>query len=94
VFRAAFTLTELIFNGNLSPRAVVLKLGYACPGGLKEDNLRETRKHLTSIKTKHKKRLNLEPTLILALTKIRSRTEVLAYQKNKLNHLNNRSESH
>jgi hypothetical protein len=40
-----------------------------------------TRKHLTSIKTKHKNRLNLEPALILALTKIRPQIEMLARQK-------------
>jgi hypothetical protein len=39
------------------------------------------RKHLTLIKTKHGNRFNIEPTLILALTKIRRRTEVLACQK-------------
>jgi hypothetical protein len=51
---------------------VVFKLGHA---------LGRTRKHLTSIKPKHRKRLNLEPALIFALTKIRPRTEVLACQK-------------
>jgi hypothetical protein len=40
-----------------------------------------TRSHLTPIKTKHRNRLNLEPALILALTKIRPRIEVLACQK-------------
>jgi hypothetical protein len=35
------------------------------------------RKQLTSIKTKHRNRLNLEPALTLALTKIRPRIEVL-----------------
>jgi hypothetical protein len=42
---------------------------------------RGTRKHVTSIKTKNRNRLNLEPVLILALTKIRPRIEVLACQK-------------
>jgi hypothetical protein len=32
-------------------------------------------------KTKHRNRMNLEPALILALMKIRPRTEVLACQK-------------
>jgi hypothetical protein len=41
----------------------------------------DTRRHLTSIRTKHRNRLNLEPALILALTKIRPRIEVLACQK-------------
>jgi hypothetical protein len=40
-----------------------------------------TRKHLTSIGTKHRHRSNLEPALIVALAKIRPRTEVLACQK-------------
>jgi hypothetical protein len=40
-----------------------------------------TRTHLASIKTKQRNRLNLEPALVLALTKIRPRTEVLACQK-------------
>jgi hypothetical protein len=54
------------------------------------------RKHLKSIKTEHRNRLNLEPALVLALTKIRPRTEVLAGQKNNSiaslrvqNHINN-----
>jgi hypothetical protein len=42
---------------------------------------RGTSRYLISIKTKHRNRLNLEPALILALTKIRTRTEVLACQK-------------
>jgi hypothetical protein len=49
--------------------------------GVRQDILEGTRKHLTSIKTKHRNRLNLEPALILALTKIRPRIEVLAFQK-------------
>jgi hypothetical protein len=36
---------------------------------------------VTSIKTKHKNRLNPVPALIIALTKIRPRTEVLAFHK-------------
>jgi hypothetical protein len=36
---------------------------------------------LTSIKTKHRNRLNPEPALILALTMIRPRIEVLVCQK-------------
>jgi hypothetical protein len=43
--------------------------------------LEGTRELLTSIKTKHRNRLNFEPDLILALTKIRPRIEVLACQK-------------
>jgi hypothetical protein len=49
-------------------KLVVLILGYE-PGG--------SRRHLTSIKTKHGNHLNLEQILILALTRI----EVLACQK-------------
>jgi hypothetical protein len=45
------------------------------------DILDGTRKHLTSIKTKHMSSLNLEPALIFALTKIPSRIDVLACQK-------------
>jgi hypothetical protein len=40
-----------------------------------------TRKHLTSNKTKHRDRLNLEPALILALRKIRPRIEALTCQE-------------
>jgi hypothetical protein len=40
-----------------------------------------TWKHLTTIKTKHRNRLNLQPALILALVKIRLRMEVLACHK-------------
>jgi hypothetical protein len=40
-----------------------------------------TRRHLTSIKTKHRNRFNLEPALILTFTKIRPRIEVLVCQK-------------
>jgi hypothetical protein len=49
--------------------------------GVLEDILGCKRKQLTSIKTKHRNRMNLEPALILALTKIRPRSEVLACQK-------------
>jgi hypothetical protein len=48
---------------------------------LSEDILGGMRKHLTSIKTKHRNRLNPEPSLILAFTKIRPRIEVLACQE-------------
>jgi hypothetical protein len=48
---------------------------------VREDISRGKQKHLTSIKTKYRNRLNLQPALILALTKIRSRIEVLACQK-------------
>jgi hypothetical protein len=40
-----------------------------------------TRNHLALVKTKHRNLLNLEPALILALTKIRPRIEGLACQK-------------
>jgi hypothetical protein len=40
-----------------------------------------TLQHLTSIKMKYRNLLNLEPALILALTKISPRIEVLACQK-------------
>jgi hypothetical protein len=39
------------------------------------------RKHITSIKMKHRSHLNLEPDLILALTKIRARIKQLACQE-------------
>jgi hypothetical protein len=52
-----------------------------------------TRRHVTSIKTKHRKPLNREPSLVLALTKIRPRIEVLAI-RNKLNRLINGSHNH
>jgi hypothetical protein len=42
---------------------------------------RVKRKHLASFKTKHRNRLNLEPDVILALTNIGTRIEVLACQK-------------
>jgi hypothetical protein len=47
----------------------------------REDISGGTRKHLTSIKMKHSNRLNLEPSLILALTEIRPRIGVMACQK-------------
>jgi hypothetical protein len=47
--------------------------GTCIPGG--------KRTHITSIRSKHRNRLNLEPALIHALTKIRPRIEVLACQK-------------
>jgi hypothetical protein len=40
-----------------------------------------TRRHLTLVETKHRLRLNLEPALILALTKILPRNGVVACQK-------------
>jgi hypothetical protein len=40
-----------------------------------------TRRHLTSMKTKHRNRLNLESALMLTLTKIRPWIEALACQK-------------
>jgi hypothetical protein len=43
------------------------------------------RKHLTPIKTKQRNSLNLKSALILALTKICPRTEVLACQKQSSN---------
>jgi hypothetical protein len=49
--------------------------------GVGEDILGVTRKHLTLMKTKHRNRLNPEPALVLALTKIRPRIGVLAFQK-------------
>jgi hypothetical protein len=42
------------------------------PPEVRQDILGDIRKHLTSIKMKHRNRLNFEPTLILALTKILS----------------------
>jgi hypothetical protein len=39
------------------------------------------RKQLTSIKTTHRNRLNVEPALIFSLTKIRPQIELLACQK-------------
>jgi hypothetical protein len=47
----------------------------------REDIVRARRKHLTSVKTKRRNILNLEPALILAVTKIRPRIGVLACQK-------------
>jgi hypothetical protein len=44
-------------------------------------HLRSRRKHLTADLTKHRNCLNLEPALILTLTKIRPPIEVLTYQK-------------
>jgi hypothetical protein len=50
-----------------------LPIPIGTPGG--------ARKHLTSIKMKHRNRSNLEPALILTLKKIRPPIEVLACQK-------------
>jgi hypothetical protein len=49
--------------------------GTHTPGG--------TRKHLISIKTKHRSLLNIQAALILALTKIQHRIEKLTWQKKK-----------
>jgi hypothetical protein len=46
-----------------------------------ENTLGVKQRHLTSSKRKHLNRLNLEPTLILSFTKIHSRLEKLACQK-------------
>jgi hypothetical protein len=54
--------------------------GTRTPGETRR-HLRGMRKRLTSTKTKHRNHLNLEPTLILALTMIRPRIEVLECQK-------------
>jgi hypothetical protein len=59
-------------------------LGWCCIAevlnkpGVRKDILEGILKYFISIKTKHR---NREPTLILALTKIRPRIEVLACQK-------------
>jgi hypothetical protein len=58
-----------------------LQLGVRVPPWLCRDISGGKRKYLTSIDTKHRNRLNLEPALILALTKIRPPIEVLACQK-------------
>jgi hypothetical protein len=57
------------------------KPGIRVPPLVQKNILGDSRKHLTSIKTKHRNRVDLEPTLILALTMIRLRIEVLACQK-------------
>jgi hypothetical protein len=51
------------------------------PPGVREDILGSKWKHLTTIETKHRNNLNLEPALILTPAKIRPRIEVLACQK-------------
>jgi hypothetical protein len=51
----------------LFSKAVVINLWYAYPG-VEGRHLREYGKLLTSNKTKHRKRFNLQPALIHALT--------------------------
>jgi hypothetical protein len=46
-----------------------------------EDILGDMRKHLTSVKTKYRNRLNPEPALTLAFMKIHPQIEVLACRK-------------
>jgi hypothetical protein len=72
-------------------RPVVFNLECTYPRGVREHMILSTRKRLTSIKTKHRNRLNFEPALMLALTKIRPRIEVRVC-RNKFIHLSNRSE--
>jgi hypothetical protein len=60
----------------MSASAAVLNLG-CIHGGI----LGDTPEHLTSGKWKRRSRLHLEPTLVLALTKIRPRIGVLACKK-------------
>jgi hypothetical protein len=60
--------------GKSSPYSspVVFKLGFAYPWvGVHEDIIREYSKTSYIKKTKHRDRLNLEPALILALSKVR-----------------------
>jgi hypothetical protein len=58
---------------------VVFNLEYAYRRGYADTSWKW--KYLTSRKTKHRNRLNLEAALILELTKIRPRTETLTCQK-------------
>jgi hypothetical protein len=60
---------------------VIFKLGYAYPRWYAKTSQGVRENILTSIKTKDRNRLNLEPALILEFTKIRPRIEVLARQK-------------
>jgi hypothetical protein len=68
-------------SGGFFVRPVVHNLGNEYTPRIRVDVLGGTLKLLTSIKTKHRNSLNLEPVLILALTKIHPRIEVLGYQK-------------
>jgi hypothetical protein len=70
----------IVYSSGLQPGALV-------PPGVREDISGGRRKYLTSIKMKHRESLNLEPALILALTKC-------WHALNKLSHLINRSEPH
>jgi hypothetical protein len=60
---------------------VTLVLFSGLQPGVYEDISGGMRKHLASIEMKHRNHLNLEPALVLILTKICPRTEVLACQK-------------
>jgi hypothetical protein len=64
----------MVYNSGLKP-------GVSVPPGVREDILWGRRKYLTSIKTKHRNHVSLEPVLILALCKIRLRIDVLTCQK-------------
>jgi hypothetical protein len=81
-------LIPLIIFGLLPPRSVIqaIKVSsnftFLIPCSLRQWSAAwGTRRHLTSIKTKHRNCSKLEPALILALTNICSRTEVLACHK-------------
>jgi hypothetical protein len=67
VFSFLYTLRSWLFMTREYAKAVVFNLGYAKTSYMN--------------KTKHNNRLKLEPALILALTKIRPRIEVLTCQK-------------
>jgi hypothetical protein len=100
-------LTTSPHSINRLPIPVVFNMGYAYPRGcaslvtlpfhafcLPHQYFSEQSfSAMTSIKTRNRNRLNLEPALILALTKIRPRIEVLACQKQAKSSLN-RSEPH
>jgi hypothetical protein len=55
-----------------------LRLVVPLPPGIREDIIGGRRKHLASFKMTYRKGFNHEPALILALSKIRPRIEVLA----------------
>jgi hypothetical protein len=74
------TLLPLI-NTHIVCRTQGLQPVVRVPPGVREDILGDTLKHLTSIKTKHRIRMNFKPALILSLTKIRPGIQLLACQK-------------
>jgi hypothetical protein len=71
-----FSILQVVKQTSKTPYAINQ---WSSTSGTRIIGVRE--KNLTLIKTKHRKRFNLEPALIVAPKKIRTRVDVLACQK-------------